>query len=85
MSEREWSYRGLVIEKGVAGPVRWSRGLSLVLRQMAVGDSVLVPEGKGRSVSNQVARLRRRMAADGETRHWTVRTVEGGARVWRDQ
>ena len=75
----------LSVRTGGARPRTLERLLARVLRQMAVGDSVFVPEGRGRSLSNQVAQLRRRMASDGEARHWTVRTVEGGVRVWRDQ
>lgn len=70
------------IEDGIPIPGRGRRsGFSEVVRQLAVGQSVLVG-GPQRNIAAQAASVALR-AMDG--RKYLTRKAEGGIRVWRTQ
>lgn len=56
------------------------RGLAHALRQMQIGQSILVPDRDQRHVSSQACATAK-FATDG--RRYTTRVVDGGVRVWR--
>jgi hypothetical protein len=74
----------LKIEKGVPIP-KLTRGpgvksqFRLALERMETGDSVFLAGGKGSSLSPIIAYFRKQIPGI----RFTVRSVEGGVRVWR--
>lgn len=85
------------IEKNIAIPNQEYRGRKrgeskYPIAKMEVGDSFLIPAKKGArgkicamsTAYGAVATAKKWMKAAGDTtREFTVRTVEGGARIWR--
>ena len=69
------------IETGIPIPRQrrnGTRSLSSALYTMKVGESVLVPEERGRALRTMASRISK------ETRRiYTTRTTEEGVRVWR--
>lgn len=66
------------IEKGIPIPRAGDSELEAALKQMEVGDSILVPGKHARNLGLTLGAIGRRIGAKFE-----AHTVEGGARVWR--
>lgn len=82
-SKRSHTLPKYVIEKDVPLPERQNKHAALVetTRKLRPKESFLVTHLKQASVSNLMQRLHK--ASPG--RHYIVRTVDGGVRVWRSK
>jgi len=75
---------GLKIEDGVPLPTdlrKRTTGITAVMRQMKPGQSVLLPQYRT-TLNAGAARMAARLLGP-EGFQFTMRTVEGGVRVWR--
>ena len=70
--------QGLQIEKDV--PIVMSKRMTYPYKEMDVGDSFFVPNGKMQTLSNANWRVGKKLGVK-----FTARQVEGGVRVWRTQ
>lgn len=71
----------MLIEHDVPIPVKWADSLSMTLRKLAIGDSILVTE-KIASVRPLVTRIKAEFCGK---RKFTTRAESGGIRVWREK
>jgi hypothetical protein len=69
-------FNRLAIDKDV--PLASTKKNALPYKEMEVGDSFLVPEGKMQTISNSNWRIGKALGAK-----FTARRVDGGVRVWR--
>ena len=68
----------LQIDKNV--PIVMSKRMTYPYKEMDVGDSFFVPNGKMQTLSNANWRMGKKLGA-----RFTARQVDGGVRVWRVQ
>jgi len=66
------------IEKGIPIPSIQAEGLTVLLKQMEIGDSIFVPGKTTTGISSTLANVRAK-----NNFRFTSRTVDGGIRVWR--
>lgn len=83
MAKKQANVNGYVIENNIPMPVRAARshGVTEVMRRMQPGQSVLLPQYKT-TLSAGAARMAARLLGP-EGYQFTMRTVEGGVRIWR--
>ena len=71
--------REFKIEKGIPVP-SLGRGSRYPFNDMAVGDSVFIPDKRPQQLSGSITWAKMQLGGDAV---FVCRTVEGGTRVWR--